>query len=393
MTIAQLQEKRNNLMADASVIMAGENITGEQRTQFDAMTSEVETINGDINRLQAIEEHRAAMRNPVNQPVVDPSQSNDPEERAEVRAAKQKASFRKYMQTGQVEARDLTIAANGGVVVPIGFNPQVIEAQKSYGEVYDIVTVLNTDTGEPIKLVLDNDTTNGLVAVGSGANETDPTLSGEQLQVSDFTTGAVAIENPLLQDAGFDMESFIRDKFLRRYFRGASSLICAGDGGNVASLTAAYNTANTVTTSVTAKIGYTDLVALMTALDPAYGANAVFAMSNATLGQVLSIQTSTGLPVFSPWTEGATVGFAGKILGRPVKLVQQLPAVATGNVPVLYGDFQQGYTFRQVNPGIVILRNPYSLMNQNKMAFYGFARVGGLATDAGTHPVASLTIK
>ena len=60
---------------------------------------------------------------------------------------------------------------------------------------------------------------------------------------------------------------------------------------------------------------------------------------------------------------------------------------------MLYGDFAQGYTFRQVNPGIVILRNPYSLMNQNKMAFYGFARVGGLATDAGTHPVASLTIK
>jgi HK97 family phage major capsid protein len=393
MTIAQLLEKRNKLMVDASAIVAGENITVEQRSQFDVMHAEVSTINGDIARLQAVEEHRAAMRNPVNQPVVDPSESHDPEERAEVRAARQKASMRKYLATGQVETRDLTIAANGGVVVPVGFNPEVIEAQKSYGEIYDIVTVLKTDSGEPIKIVTDNDTTNGLVAVGSGATETDPSLAGETLQVSDFTTGAVAIENSLIKDAGFDLESFIRDKFLRRYFRGASSLIVAGNGGNVASLTGAYNAALTVQTAAIGVVAYKDLVALMTALDPAYGSNAVFAMSNVTLGTVLNIVTSTGLPIFSPWTEGASAGFAGKILGRPVKLVQQLPVVATGNVPILYGDFKQGYTFRQVNPGIVILRNPYSLMNVNKLAFYGFARVGGLATDAGTHPIASLNIK
>jgi HK97 family phage major capsid protein len=392
MTIAQLQEKRNKLMADASAIMAGENITAEQRSQFDAMTTEVAVINGDITRMQAIDEHRSAMRNPVNQPVVDPSESNDPEERSEVRAARQKASMRKYLATGQVETRDLTIAANGGVVVPVGFDPQVREAQKSYGEIYDLVTVLKTETGEPIKMVLDNDTANGLVAIGSGATETDPALAGVTLQTDEFTTGAVNVGNALLQDAGFDLEAFIRDKFLKRFYRGASGLILAGDAGNVASLTTAYNTALTITSPSAGEFGYADIVNLMIALDPAYQANAVFAMNNNTLGKILNLVDSNQRPLFLPGYGSADSGFAGTILGRPVKLVTQLPNVAAGAVPVLFGDFKQGYTFRQVNPGIVILRNPYSAMATNKMAFFGFARVGGVATDAGTHPIASLTI-
>lgn len=393
MTLAQLQEKRNKMWADASALVAGENVTAEQRSQFDSALTEIQAVDGDINRVKAVEEHRASMRNPVNQPVVDPSQSNDPEERAEVRAERERRSYDKWMRTGQAETRDLTVAGTG-VVVPVGFDADVHEAQKSYGEIYDLVKVMKTANGEPIKIVLDNDTTNGLVALGSGAAETDPSLSGEQLQVSDFTAGAVAIDNSLLNDSGIDLPAYVNKKMLTRFFRGASSLILAGDGGNVASLTAAYNAANTVDSAVAAKVGYQDIVNLMTALDPAYAANAVFAMSNVTLGKIISIlsQGTTGLPIFSPWAEGASAGFAGKILGRPVKLVQQLPVIATGNVPILYGDFQEAYTLRQVNPGIIVMRDPFTLMSKNKVAFYGFARLGGLATDAGTHPVASLTI-
>jgi HK97 family phage major capsid protein len=74
-------------------------------------------------------------------------------------------------------------------------------------------------------------------------------------------------------------------------------------------------------------------------------------------------------------------------------VVTQMPAVATGNVPVLYGDFNEAYTFRQQNPGIGILRLNELFAAGYEVGFVGFARVGGLATDAGTHPVASITIK
>jgi HK97 family phage major capsid protein len=394
MTIAQLQEKRNKLFADASALVAGESVTAEQRTQFDTMLAEVTVVDGDITRLQAIEEHRASVRNPVNQPAPKPGESADPEERAEVRSARQAQELRKYMVTGQRESRDLTVAGEG-VAIPVGFNPQVISARKSFGQLYDIVNLLKTDNGEPIKMVLDNDTTNGLVSVtvGTNAGEVDPTITGETLNVGNYTTGIIKVDRGLLSDAGFNIADWIEQKFLKRYYRGASSLIYSGDSGAVASLATAYATANTITSAVTNKLGYADFASIMAALDPDYAMDAVFAMSNATLGYVVGLSDSAGRPLFLPNYGDASAGFAGTILGKPVKVVTQMPAVATGNVPVLFGDFREAYTFRQQNPGIGILRLNELFAAGYEVGFVGFARVGGLVTDAGTHPVASITIK
>lgn len=394
MILTELQEKRNRIMADATAIVAGDSITVEQRNQFDSMLADVAAIDADINRVKAVEEHRAALREPVNQPRPNPSESADPEERAEVRKERQAKELRNYMLSGRVESRDLTVSGSG-VAIPVGFNPSVISAQKSYGEIYDLVTVQKTDTGEPIKMVLDNDVNNGLVSVtvGTNAGEVDPTLTGVTLNVDNFTTGVVKIDNGLLKDAGFDVEAWLRDKFLKRFFRGASGLILAGDSGAVGSLTAAYDTANTITSATTNKLAYADFASVIGALDPAYQSGAVWAMSNATLAYVIGLTDANQRPLFLPDYGAASSGFVGTILGRPVKLVTQLPSVATGNVPVLFGDFKEGYTFRQVNPGIGILRLNELFAAGYETGFVGFARVGGVATDAGTHPIASITIK
>ncbi len=392
MNISQLTEKRNKLMTDASVIVAGETISAEQRSQFDALTAEVALVDGDIARLQAIEEHRSSLRNPVNQPRPNPSESNDPEERAEVRKAQQAASLRAYMATGKVETRDLTVAGSG-VAIPIGFNPAVVEAQKSYGQIYDLVNVIKTDHGNPIKMVLDNDTSNSLqsVTVGTAAGEVDPTLSGVTLQVDNYTTGVVKVDNGFLTDAGFDVETWLRDRFLQRFFRGVSALILAGDSGNIASLNTEAN-ATFVSSATTNEISYIDFASAIGTLDPAYQLNAAWAMSNATLAKVIGLTDSNGRPLFLPNWGNASLGFVGSILGYPVKLVTQLPAVATGNYPVLFGNFKEGYTFRQQNPGIGILRLNELYAAGYETGFVGFCRVGGVSTDAGTHPLISIKI-
>jgi HK97 family phage major capsid protein len=393
MILSQLIEKRNKLMADASAIVAGESITAEQRTQFDALTNEVGVLDTDIARVKAVEEHRSSLRNPVNQPRPDPSESNDPEERAEVRAERQKTELRSYMRTGKLESRDITTAGQG-VAIPVGFDKTVIEAQKSYGEIYDIVTVIKTDNGQPIKMVLDNDTGNSLqsVTVGTNAGEVDPTLSGVTLQVDNFTTGVVKVDNGFLQDAGFDVETWIRDKFLKRFFRGASNLIVNGDSGSVASLLSGYET-NYVESATAGVIGYTDFASLIGGLDPAYQTGAVFSMSNATLAKVIGLQDANDRPLFLPNYGNASLGFVGTILGYPVKLVTQLPTVATGNFPILFGNHKEAYTFRQQNPGIGILRLNELFAAGFETGFVGFARVGGVVTDAGTHPILTLKIQ
>jgi len=393
MEIKSLQEKRNKLMADATALVAGESVTAEQRTQFDTMLTDVATIDADITRVQAADEYRAAQNKAVNSPRPNPGESNEAHEAAEVRNAKVKESFRNYLRTGQIEKRDLTVA-NSGVAIPTLFNPSIFEAQKSYGEIYNLVNLMKTDNGDPIKLVLDNDTNNSLtsVTVGTSASEVDPSITGLTLQVDNFTTGVIRIDNGLLTDAGFDVEAFIRDRFATRFFRGASNLIINGDGGAVQSLTTAYNNEG-FTSATTNKLGYIDFATAIGTLDPAYQPNAVWAMSNATLGYVIGLTDTAGRPLFLPNYGDSSLGFVGTILGRPVKLITQLPVVATGNVPVLFGDFKQAYTFRQQNPGLGILRLNELYAAGYETGFVGFARVGGLATNAGISPICAITIK
>jgi HK97 family phage major capsid protein len=393
MDIKSLNEKRNKLIADATAIVAGDNISAEQRTQFDAAMADVTAIDGDIARLEAVEQRKATITAQPSRP--NPGESADPEERAEVRSARQKESFRNWMRTGQVESRDLSVASTGAVVIPQAFDAAVIEAQKSYGELLNLVNVMKTDDGAPMKLVLDDDTSNGtaLVSVGTDASEVDPTLTTKLLQVDTVTVGLVKIDNGLLSDAGFDVEDFIRTKFGIRYFRGVSNSIYNGDTSNVASLAAAFTAG--FTSNTTNVLKYVDFATAIGTLDPAYQPNAVWAMSNSALASVIGLSDSNQRPLFLPQYGDASQGFVGTILGKPVKLVTQMPAVATGNAAVLFGDFKAGYTFRQQNPGlaIVALRERYAAAYQT--GFAGFARIGGVSTvpNTGNPPVIAITVK
>jgi len=388
MDLKTLQENRSKLMTDATALLAGD-VNAETRGKFDAMLADVTVMDGDIARLESVEKYKSEQRASLpGRP--NPGESNDPAERIEARDARQKASLRNYLQTGQVETRDLTTAALGGVVVPVGFAPQVIEAKKSYGQILELVNTLTTDHGGPIKLVQDDDTANSLAAVtvGTDAVETDPALTGLTLQVDNLTTGVVRIDRGLLSDSGFDVDAFIRDKFLKRAYRGMSNLIVAGNAGNIQSLATAY--AAGFTGAAALKVTYPDFAAALAMLDPAYQENAVWAMNNSTLGSVVGMVDNNLRPLFIPYNDGASGGFVGTILNRPVKLVTQLPNQAAGSKSILFGDFKAAYTFRTQTPGLSIFRMDERYLPGFEVGFVGFLRAGGIATPAGQAPVISI---
>jgi HK97 family phage major capsid protein len=414
-----LQDKRNRLMAEARAILNGGAITPEKREQYDAIIEDLTTVNGDIERRQAFEKIEAEDRrivNPTRRPDPgasdeavwrlrpNPGESADFVERREVRDMRQKEDFRHWMRTG--ERRDLTAGGSttsitSGVAIPIAFNPQVVEAQLSYGELYNEVEVLKTDSGEPMKWVFDDDTGNGLAAVtvGTDASETDPTLTGATLNVDNLTTGVIKVDMGLLNDAGFDVDAWVRERFAMRFFRGASSLIYSGNTGNIASLKTvipATGVGQSFTSAASGALGYADFAKALGQLDPASQQNAVWAMHSATLGYVAGLtDTVNGRPLFLPDFGSASKGFPGTILGKPVRLVQQMDnTIVAGKVPVYFGDFKKAYVFRQVNPGIAIIRLNERYAPAFEVGFVGFARVGGMSKIVGAaKPVLSITIK
>ena len=57
---------------------------------------------------------------------------------------------------------------------------------------------------------------------------------------------------------------------------------------------------------------------------------------------------------------------------------------------VLFGDFQQGYMLR-TDGDFEIVRLNERFMDQLEVGFLGYARIGGISMDAGTHPIIKLT--
>jgi HK97 family phage major capsid protein len=387
MTIQEIKDKRSKLLLDARTIMSGANVTAEQRTQVDAMLADANTLQADAQRLESIEvETRSTSSNsiPRGTPGAEVAETRSADERRE---ATNKA-LRSYLRGEKFEARDLTVASNGAVTIPVGVtDPKV--ALKSAGSIYDLVGKLRTSTGEAVKLPLLNDTAQGFVLNSASITTTDPTVGGITISIDDIRMNPILIENSLIQDVSFDLVSFVQKNADLRYTRSVSNWITNGNSSNVGALT---GISAGVTSTTTLVLKYADFVNMVAALDPAYQQNAVWTMNLATQGAVASILDSNGRPLFQPFNTSGQSGFTGTILGFPVRTNVYLPNYASvGATAVQFGDYEQAYTLREVEPGIQFKRTDERYIELNKVGFVAFARIGGAVTDAGTHPVLTLT--
>lgn len=390
--IKTLTEKRAKLLVDARQLMTGENITAETRSKADAMIAEAEVIRGDIERFKATEpepEQRSRTAPPRGE--VEQTGSETADERTyEQRNRASNIALRSFLRGEKFETRDLTVAANGGVMIPVAA-VQPVQAQRSAGSIYDIVRKMRTSTGEDVRVPLWDDTSNGFVLDSTAITTTDPSITGVTVKVDGLRSNPILLDNKLVQDLDYDLVADVNAAINQRYLRSVSQAIVVGNASNFVALSAP----SALTTATTAKLGYADLVGLMTALDPAYSPNAVFSFSTATLGVVQNIVDGNGRPIFMPFTEGATSGFAGTIFGYPVKIDQYAPAVATGNAAVRFGDHAAAYCLREVSPGIVIKQSADRWIELNRLGVVAFARAGGAPTIASTtYPsLVSLTVK
>jgi HK97 family phage major capsid protein len=383
MTLRELIEKRNRLLAEARQKMTVADVTPEIRTAIDAMLTDANTLKADIERLEAcaVTEERSLE---VVRPPRDGVDAGERDERTwEQRNLASNVALRAFLRNERFEQRDLTVAADGAVMIPTAALPPTL-AQRSAGSIYDIVGHTRTSTGEPISFPLWDDTATGIVldsvAIGTG---TDPGQSGLTIKVDGLRMGdPLLIDNKLIQDLGYDLITYVNMAMQQRYTRGISALIQAGNGSSFVGLTG--NIPATLVSEVVDVLGYDDFVNLISTLDPAYHPGAVFSFSNATLGTVLKIKDSQGRPIFIPYLDGATSGFAGQILGFPVKINQYAPTAVTGNVPVIFGDFAKGYQLREVTPGLVIKQSAQRWIELNRLGIVAFARAGGAPTLANT---------
>jgi HK97 family phage major capsid protein len=417
MTSKEIRAQRAKLLIDAQAIMSGKDVTAEQRTNVDKMLADANTLLADAQRVEQLDsltEQRSSGRIPRDTPGASENEpAADTRSWQERRRAANKA-LRFFLSNdaetrAKVEKRDLSIGANGSVMIPVGVTDPK-EALQAYGSIYDVVGKLRTVTGEAVKVPYLNDTANLFVLNSAGITTTDPATGGVTSQVDDIRMNPILIEYSLIQDVGFDLVGFIEKACRLRYLRTASKWIVLGNGSNVSGLIAGYTAGVTGNTTLVTK--YVDLTALLAALDPAYAIGACFVMNNTTLAsQLMNLVDLNGRPLFLPFNDGGISGFAGTIFGIPVKISQYHPNNGIGNEYIQLGNFEAGYLWREVTtpdadapsrvPGmgtIMLRRLDERYAELNKVGFVAFARVGGVVTNPGSvggtpAPVVSLTGK
>jgi HK97 family phage major capsid protein len=313
----------------------------------------------------------------------------------------ERRAFSEYVRYGHSpngELRDLTTGAtSGGYFVPQEFYPVLTEAAKAWGEIIPELNNKKTDNGAPMKVAFSNDVTNmlNLDTEPSSMQEVEPSLSSLLLSTDALKTDMIKVTVAELQDSGFDLDAFVRDQFGKRYYRGLTNAVTNGTfagspavAQNIESLlTAAYGA---VTSAASGAIAWGDVVNTWAALDPAYLPNAIWVMSQSVRGILLGVTDSLGRPLYVP---APTAGAFDTLLGKRVILNQFMPTFAPGAVSLLFGDFKQGYLLREVKPGLAIVRLNERFMDTLEVGFLGYCRVGGVSTDAGTHPIIKLTQK
>lgn len=315
-----LIERRNQLLSEAQRFALEGSLTGERKTQFESRMADIEAVEKMIEAEQRARKIEASASDPIRPSVA--TVSDDDRKAGERRALTEYVRFGKVSDEARafartVETRDIgttvagSINVNGGLLVPQSFDNMLFTAQKAWGQVASIVRTKVTDTGSTIKVAGADDTANMLTVIGedTAVSETDPSLNGILSSTDVCTTGLITVSFAELQDSAFDLDSFIRDSFGARYWRGVSSMITNGSSTtNVASLvapltlssgalsaaTAGAVTGSTYVAGSESAIAFADLAGIYGSLDPAYLPGAKWMVNSAIRARLLTLVDNYG---------------------------------------------------------------------------------------------------
>jgi HK97 family phage major capsid protein len=407
MNIRELKEKRAKLVADANALLtAAEGVMApDVETRFNEQMDEAEAIRRNIDAAERGAAAEAELRATVKPEGQNPGAAAVGTE--EQRAEAYKKAFRSYLIHGKEdmsrEERALlaekrvqsdTTGAGGAYLIPQGFQKELETALKFYGGMRQVSRSLTTDTGNTLPWPTNNDTSNAgalLSDVGGVAPENDLVFGQVSFGAYTYTSKAITVPNELLQDSAFDLQEYIKERFVERIGRiqnthfttratnpGPQGVVVGAVAGGAGVVAAAGGTS---------AITYNNLVDTTRALDKAYRDQGVWMLNDLTFSVIRKIVDGYGRPLLSPGIDGSD---PDKILGFKYVINNDMATPAANAVSMLFGNFQK-YVIRDVANSMAILRLDQINALSNQTTFVAFTRADGRLIDAGTHPIVTFT--
>jgi HK97 family phage major capsid protein len=307
-----------------------------------------------------------------------------PDEAALVNERKALGTFVRTGDDSEMKSMLVGSDPDGGYFVQPALSASMTKRLYDISPMRRIADVQTITVGDAFEEPLDTDE---VAATWVGENEARPTTASARVGMRRVPVHEIYANQPvtqrLIDDAGFDIGAWVEGKISDKFGRSEATAFVSGNGvkkprgflswdvDTAADVARSWTKLQYVLTDVATAVSADDLRNLYWALRTVHRSNGTWLMASATANSVDKLKDGNGDYL---WRNGMTAGAPPSLLGRPVEFAEDMPAIATGNFPIAFGDWKTGYQIVE-KVGVRYLRDPFS--SKPNVLFYAYRRVGG----------------
>jgi HK97 family phage major capsid protein len=358
-----------------------ERLAQAEKRGEDAVTKdEVTKLNAAIGELQtAYEEQQkklaAAVLQPGERKVADPEYSK---------------AWSSFIRSGDIHERvnaslDKSGNAAGGFLAPTEWDRTITDKLVKISPMRSICRVQPISVGSFTKLFNLRGMSSGWVSDQAARPSTNTPTFGSLSYTPGELYANPAASQQMLDDAQIDLEQLIGEDVATEFARAEGAAFISGDGVNKPTGILTYVTGGTNATAhpfgaiavrtATGTINKLDkaddIVSLVYDLPSQLTEGAQFLMNRNTTAAIRLLKDSQNRYL---WQPAYVAGQPQTLQGYPITEAADMPDIATGAIPILFGDFGDSYLIVD-RVGVRMLRDPYT--NKPYVQFYTTKRVGG----------------
>ncbi|MEN3210833.1 phage major capsid protein [Methylorubrum populi] len=300
----------------------------------------LDAIRGElVTRLEKLETKAEATERRLSRPAIITAPAT-PEDMA----ALEKKAFNTFLRsvgrdTTELKALQISAPGTGGVIAPPTVNANIIERLTEFSPIRSLVTPIDMG-GSSIELPRLVDEVQPAMVTETGPRpESEPSL--EKITLKPFEMAvAVPLSKTQIEDSILDIGGFVSAHIAKKFGKLEARQFVVGNGTTESEGVLTSTEISTFTTATAGKITADDLIDLFYSIPTAYASSGAFLMNRQTIAAVRKLRNSAGDLI---WESELANGSPGTLLGARVFEAPDLPNVAAGATPIIFGDFGNGY--------------------------------------------------
>lgn len=249
-----------------------------------------------------------------------------------------------YLRTGRIdsaalETKALTLGSSSGTVLaPPTVDTNVLEKIVEFSPIRSIAS--KVQMGGPLleMLRLRDEVEPGMVSEIGPRPEDEPTFDSIDLKPFEAAV-IVPLSKTILEDSAVNLSAFLSQHLAKKFGQKEGRQFVIGNGTTEAEGVLTSPDVKALTTAAAALKG-DDLIDAFYGIQTFYSGRGAWLMNRATMALVRKLKNAQDEYL---WQPGLQAGQPPSILGRPVYEAPDMPNVAAGATPIVFGDFASGY--------------------------------------------------